>query len=1025
MSSCNKVRYSNLNYLKCLLFLLLWIGSIGCSLYAIDFTGRVASATDDTPLSGATVRLLTLPDSTLLVGGFADAEGKFALSSSRVAGMLSRKKPTVKVLLQFTYIGYQETFKQLTVRHKEKLYELGDVFMQEEERILGEAVVAAVAPPVIVREDTIEYYASSYKTQPDATAEDLLKRLPGVEINQDGTITAQGQTVEQIYVDGKEFFGRNQQATTRNLTAEMIESVQVVDMKTEEARLSGIDDGERRKVINFKLKPKMRRGWFGNAAGAWGQGHDIDDRWDGRGMVGYFRGNSQNALVANGNNTNNAGFGDLGDGLMGGSAMRGMRQSGARGDGLNTNWSVGLNVGYDEGNRMRDANTPLAMGGDMLYGGSKQTEYSRSHRINYLKSGNTATDSENTGDNRSQNFQLNLRYEKSWGTIEEGQHRIQVRPEMSFNRTKTWDESQSSNYHLSDDEDLSTPFAPISASSYISQTQRSSNMEQQGMGLGINATYSYARRTDRGRRRSSVSINVNSRLNEGDHYTRSFTSYDSMYVADLALSHDTLIHQWQEEDSRNLNYSIRLTHIEPLAEHHTLEFSARANWSRRSQEQLYHFWDEQLQQYVDTIGKKSTYDYSSDTRTHNDSYTLTASYRYTSETVNFSTGIDLLPQRQDYTDYYDHSRDYTRHFTNVSPRIEYRYNWTRRTNLRLTLNGSTQQPSMNQLQARKNQTSATHVSLGNPDLDPSFSMNFTARFRTFNEETYVSQEVGMSARGNWNNLTSMRWYSPDLRADTTMTVNLSGLGDWNVNGDYRGSFPFYDNIWFVTTNANIGYQEHVGYANLRSTDTQLNHTRTTSGGGSAGIAFRNEKLNIDVRGNFNIQNTEASITTNNSLGTTRRFGVSGNINAHLPYQFTLSSDINYIARRGFSAGVTRNQTIWNAQLTRTFLQRKNLAAFVKVFDILREKTSISRSISSTSMTDRETTVLGQYFLVGCSIRFNKMGGRGNGGGQGGRGMDGGQGGRPDGGRGNSGGQGGRGNGGPGEGGRGGGGRQGF
>ena len=156
--------------------------------------------------------------------------------------------------------------------------------------------------------------------------------------------------------------------------------------------------------------------------------------------------------------------------------------------------------------------------------------------------------------------------------------------------------------------------------------------------------------------------------------------------------------------------------------------------------------------------------------------------------------------------------------------------------------------------------------------------------------------------------------------------------------------------------------------------SQLNTTRTYNGSQQAGIAYRTEKLNVELRGNYNVQFSEATVSTSSNLGTTHRFGVSANVLARLPWDFTLSSDFNYTARRGYSAGLTRNQSIWNAQLSRSFLQKKNLSAFVKVFDILHEKSSISRFVSATSIVDRETTVLGQYFLVGLSMRFNRMGG---------------------------------------------------
>ena len=964
-----------------LCFILLGWSSCVVSM-AFNITGRVASATDDTPLAGATIRLLTLPDSTFVVGTFADHNGNFTLHTSRLDGLLKPRKAQQKVLVQFTYVGFQETLKTFTLHHRQKSFTLGDVFMQEEHRLLGETVISATPPPMVIREDTIEYYASSYQLEPDATAEDLLKRLAGVEVDADGSITAQGETVTKVYVDGKEFFGSNIQATTKNLTADMFESVQVVDMKTEESRLTGIDNGEREKVINFKLKPKMRRGYFGNAAGAWGDGSGIDDRFETKGMLGYFRGNNQNALVVNANNTNNTGFGDMGEKVMRNSSMRGNRNSGRRGDGLNTSWSVGLNLNYDKGNRLRDENTPFAMGGDVLYGGEKQSEKSSSHRINYLKSGNTGTDTEQTGDNKGQNLQLDFKYEKTWGKVADGEHRLQINPELAFNRTETDEQSTSRNYHLdpnAEDEITADP------STYISQTQRASHMKQQGANYELSLSYSYAKKTDRGRRRSSIRVSLNGRHNNGDHYTQSFTSYDSLLVGDLSLVNDTTIHQWQEERQNSLTYRVRLTHVEPIAEHHMIEVGATGSFTRNTHRQLYHFWDDQLGQYADSVNGRSNIDYSTDSRTQQNSYTLSASYRYVTERVNASLGMDLLPNTQNYTDHYDHRRDYKRSYMNLAPRVEYRYNWNRKKNLRITLNGRTTQPSINQLQARKNQTSATHVTLGNQDLEPSYQTNMQIRYRANSKETGRTMEASINASAQFNTLATKRWYSADLRTDTTMTVNLDGLGAWNVQSEFRGSFPFADNHWYVTTQTTLGYRESVGYANLKSTDTQVNHIHNITAGETAGIAYRNEWLNVELHGNYHLSHSEATIVTSGNLGTTHQFGVRSNLSARLPWNLSCSTSIAYTGRRGYSAGLTRNQTIWDAQLSRAFLKRKNLSAFVKVFDILHQKTSIWRSISATSITDRESTILKQYFLVGCSVKFNQRGGRGGHGGGEGRG----------------------------------------
>jgi hypothetical protein len=946
-----------ISYPKIMLLLLLALTS--SLAYAFDITGRIASATDDTPLAGATLRLLSLPDSTFLGGVAADAEGRFTLTTSKV-------KRGGRYTIAVSYVGFTTTYVRLEPRDLKKPYELHDVHLNEESHRLGETVVSAVPPPMVVRGDTVEYFADSYKTQPGADAEALLEQLPGVEVEADGSLTAQGKKVEQVYVDGKEFFGNNTQIATKNLTADMIESVQVVDMQNEESRQSGIDDGERRKVINLKLKPKMRRGWFGNARGAWGNGHNITDRYTANGMAGYFRGNLQGVLVAGANNTNNAGFGDQGDGVMSGSSMRGNRNSGERGNGIQESWQVGVNVNYDEADRIRDVNTPLAAGGDLFFGGSNQDEVSSTHRINYRKGGNTVADSHSADHNESRNMRLNLNYERTFGAQQ--QHNLSIKPNLTYNNTRTSEGTESATYY----EDQYVTVGDSVQPRYISQTRRSSNMEQEGLQYGLEISYRHKQKTEHGTRRSSVALSVSGRTNDGDHYVQSLTGYDTVAVADLTLQHDTAINQWQEERAHSETYRLRLSHIEPLAEGHNLEFSVTTALSNRYSRQLYHFWNNRTQQYEDSVGARSSADYNAETLVQNLNTTLRVGYNTVQPNYNLTVGVDFMPQMQDYEDRCDHRRDYHRHYVNYAPRIVYRYRWTQDRTLRITYRGQTQQPSMNQLQASKNQVSATHVRLGNPDLEPSFSHNLEVRWVNYLRETQQSYEATLTAASSFNTLTSRRWYSEDLRTDTTRTENLSGLGDWEVEGGFLAAIPFADNHWYVSTQTRGGYTERIGYANVKNTDSELNHTRTTTLRQNFTLRYRTERMNLSLSGNYRWQYAAATVLTTGNLGTTQTYGGRFSALYRFPWDVTLSSDVNYTARRGYSAGIKRNTTLWNAQLSKVLYAKKNLTAYVKVFDLLRQKSSITRSITATAMTDRESNVLGQYFLAGLSMTFKEM-----------------------------------------------------
>lgn len=822
-----------------------------------------------------------------------------------------------------------------------------------ETKILEDIVVVATPPQMKVEGDTTSFKVSTFNTPVDATVEDLLKLLPGLEVDENGAIKANGEEVQKVYVDGKEFFGNNRSMATRNLTAEMVEDVQVVEMQTEEARMTGVDNGERRKVINLKLKPKMRRGWFGNVNAGWGQGNNIDDRYDSRVMIGQFYGNTQSAISGNAGNLHNPGS--------------------------TPNWNIGINLNHDRSNRLRDWYTPFAIGGDASVGGGGNDGYNKSHRINYLNDGSNITDSESNSHNSHRSVKTGFKFEKSWGTVEEGMHRLQVNPTLSYGSNRSENSNESTNYRTTEESD----------SIFISHTQRSTNNESRNVDWNLSATYSYFKQTANGRRRSSITMSAQGNSSESDNYTYSKTQY---------ADRDTLINQWQDENGSSQSYRLRLTYVEPLPNRQNIELSASATLNERNSKQIYYFWDPALDGWSETIDGKSNADYNSDTHSKNVSYNLNASYRKQSDKYNARIGMEFLPQTQEFTDYFDHDRDYHRTFVNYSPRAEYTYMWSRHRQVRMTLNGRTQQPSANQLMARKNQTSATHVTLGNKDLSPSYTLNYDARFRNFNEDNYHSFEFGLRASASFNNLSSKRWYSFDQRTDTTMTVNLDGLGAWNVSADFRGTYPFANNLWQATTNTQIGYSDSQGYASQKSSDSEINHSQTTSLRQEAGIGYRHAKVQVDLNGNYHLQYTEATIMRSGNLGATHNFGFSLRINARLPWDLVANTNFNYSGRRGFSSQLSRNQSIWNAQLTKNMLEKKNLSFYIKVYDILQQRSSFNRNITATSFSDTETRVLGEYFIIGGTYRFNTnpsqgggaRGGRGNGGFEGGGGGRGGR-----------------------------------
>ncbi|HEY1202924.1 MAG TPA: carboxypeptidase regulatory-like domain-containing protein, partial [Niastella sp.] len=274
---------------------------ICCFLYSCllaQKNGVVKGVAFDTlakqPVVAATITLLQKKDSSLVSFTITDSKGQF-----EIAGLSNGE-----YRLLTTHVSYYNSSRLFTIGDNNKQVNLGNIIMNDVSRMLSEVTVTAEAPPVTLIDDTVQYNAGSFKTVPNATVEQLLKKMPGIKVEKDGTVKAQGQEVKKVLVDGKEFFGNDPKLATRNLPADAVDKVQVYDKASDQAQLTGFDDGNSEKTINLKLKKDKKKGMFGKVMAGGG----TNDRFEGKGNVNSFKGARQFSVIGMGNNTNSEGF---------------------------------------------------------------------------------------------------------------------------------------------------------------------------------------------------------------------------------------------------------------------------------------------------------------------------------------------------------------------------------------------------------------------------------------------------------------------------------------------------------------------------------------------------------------------------------------------------------------------------------------------------------------------------------------------------------------------------------------------
>ena len=276
-----------------LLFLLIFIIPAGINARNIKITGRIVDEKTVDPMSQATVVARALPDSIMLKGTVSNETGSFELSVRAVN----------EILLNISFLGYSNYQKVITPGDNQ-IIDLGTIKMKESRKLLKETIVEGQVPPIVVKEDTIEYNVDSYKMQPNSVVEDMLKKLPGVDVDSDGKITANGKEVKKVFVDGKEFFSSDPTVATKNLNTDIIDKLQIIDKKSDLAQLTGVDDGDDETVINLTIKKGMKNGWFGNILGAYGYAEENPNRYEGSAMVNRFEDNNQYSVLGGINNIN-------------------------------------------------------------------------------------------------------------------------------------------------------------------------------------------------------------------------------------------------------------------------------------------------------------------------------------------------------------------------------------------------------------------------------------------------------------------------------------------------------------------------------------------------------------------------------------------------------------------------------------------------------------------------------------------------------------------------------------------------
>ncbi len=946
---------------------------------------------------GGTVTLSLTDSSTGEAVGFATVSitkpgntkpYKYALSDDKGKTVFD-KVAAGKYVLKAELLGYKPLTKDIEVKGK---LDLGALKMDPDKQVLDAASVSAAGNPIVIKKDTIEYNASSFKTTENDVLEDLLKKLPGVEVSEDGTVTANGQTISKITIDGKTFFLDDPQLASKNIPAKIIDKVKVVEKKSDQAEFTGIDDGNDETIIDLSIQKGMMNGLFGNVMA--GVGHDVrkqvtgselssgngDWRYQGAGFMGRFTDKNQISVVLNGNNTNNRGFNDLSGSMMqgmrggGGGMGRGSRGWGP-GNGITTSWMGGLNGNTSLFDGKMD------LGGNYLYNNNETYVEEESKRITYLDDHNLIYNNKGSNTTNSDGHRFGVRLEHKFSENTS----ILFQPQVSFG-----------NGDFNEVSDFSTLTEKSGVTSktndgFTSNTGSNNNWRTNGFFL-------FRQKLGKAGRTISFNAHYNFSGNETSGFNQSrTTTYDEFGVADS----DSVINQRYNQNQDTKSLSGRLTYTEPLGKGFFVEANYEASWNRTSSTKntfdsgvVSDFGRDNL--IYNPVDEKINEVYSSEIINRYINQRIGANFVYQKDKLRAQAGMSANPTyTHNETSGYD---TYDNHVLNWAPQAMLWYDIDDNTNVRGFYFGRSQQPSVSQLMRVPDNTNPLSVSFGNMYLEPYFNHSFRSDFRHTNKKNFLSVNAGLDGGIVKNPIVNAQWYGTNGAqysipvngkdsyngsfrimlnspiAKSNFSVFLMSRASYSKSSSYVGSSSFDMGKYYEGDNYDAeNFLADKFLEDFHSLDFTLNNLQTVGLMERLRLTYRNDVVELTAGGRTRMSKSWYTIA-NQSTNMTWSNQVSASMNWTVPGGLGIVADGNYNWYNGYTTD-QGTQLILNAKITKMLFKDKFTLA-LNAYDILDQAKNLSISDSSNYHTETLNNTLGRYIVVSLTYRFGNFGGKG-------------------------------------------------
>ena len=853
---------------------------------------------------------------------------------------------TGEYMLFATFPEYADYVEHFTLDGTTKVVDFGHVGLVLRAKLLEEVLVNR-SQAITIRGDTTEYDAASFTIQPNAKVEDLLKQLPGIQVDQDGKITAQGQTVNKVLVDGEEFFGDDPTLVTRNLRGDMVDKVQLYDKRSDQAEFTGVDDGERSKTINIKLKEDKKKGHFGKVDAGVG----TNEMYQGQAMFNRFDNKQRFSAFGTIGNTGRTGLNWQDADRYAPSGTTTLMDNG----GIMISFGGGQDEIESWGGRYDGRGIPAVLNGGAFYS-NKWNDGKHSINGNYKVGelgvkGSSNTISQNslpTGTINTvsgQTFDRRI-FRQRGGAIFDAQFDSTSNLKVTFNgslkngETTELNESEGTN----------------GAGNLLNESMRRTNNQTEGQDMYLSALWTKKLRK-KGR---TLSWEVNETINQSTA-TGFLYSENSFYNEVGEVDSLLLVDQMKVNDTKSAVFNSNITYSEPFTNTLSLVLNYRLTANNGTS----------LRQSFNPIGSGYTeLDslYSNDFKLNQLANQLGAIFNFQKgkSTLNFGTRVSRV--QFDQTDRYINDR-FERSFTNYNPQLRWQYRFSQQKSFNVSYNGSNTQPTINQIQPVRVNDDPMNIVLGNPDLKPSYTNRFNISYNSFkvlgNQYMYFSGSFS-----NTNNAIVSNTYTDSVGRNTFQYANLDNQTPMN--------YYFYSNFsknlkkWNLDVGAGLNTNGNI-YYNLAN--GELNKTVSSSYSGTINLRQYIQKkydFNINFGPSYNYGESSLQPDQNNN-----GWGMNGrySFNIYLPWKFQVSSEGNYMytaATQSFNEDFER--FIVDASVSKKFLKDETLRFSVGVNDIFNQNIGFNRSASSTYITQNRYTTITRYLMFSLTWDFNKMGG---------------------------------------------------